>query len=90
MPFSGLFVPVGFPGRFISIMVNSSFLKLFKAEAKKHGIKLIFARSYNPRGRGKIERYHKTLYLELIVLKEFHSMSHFRKELWRFDRLYNT
>lgn len=49
--------------------------KLFKAEAQKHGIKLIFGRPYHPRGRGKIERYHKTLYRELIVLKEFRSFS---------------
>jgi putative transposase len=63
--------------------------KTFKAEAQKHGIKLIFGRPYNPRGRGKIERYHKTLYQELICLKEFHSLSHFRHELWNFDQQYN-
>ena len=62
----------------------------FKAEAKKHGIKLIFGRPYHPRGRGKIESYHKTLYRELICLKEFDSLSHFRKELWRFDSMYNN
>ena len=45
--------------------------KVLKAEAQKHGIKLIFSRPYNPRGRSKIERYHKTLYQELIALKEF-------------------
>lgn len=64
--------------------------KLFKAEAKKHGIKLIFGKPYHPRGRGKIERYHKTLYQELIVLKEFRSLSHFRRELGNFDTLYNN
>jgi transposase InsO family protein len=42
--------------------------KIFKTEAQKHDIKLIFGRPYNPRGRGKIERYHKTLYQELIAL----------------------
>jgi transposase InsO family protein len=63
--------------------------KTFKAEAQKHGIKLIFGRPYNPRGRGKIERYHKTLYQELICLKEFRSLSHFRRELWNFDQQYN-
>jgi transposase InsO family protein len=36
--------------------------KTFKAEAHKHGIKLIFGRPFNPKGQGKIERYHKTLY----------------------------
>jgi transposase InsO family protein len=64
--------------------------KLFKAEAKTHGIKLIFQKPYHPRGRGKIERYHKTLYRELIVLKEFRSLSHFRRELWIIDQLYNN
>ena len=64
--------------------------KIFKTEAQKHGIKLIFGLRYNPRGRGKIERYHKTLYQELIALKDFHSLSHFKRELWNFDRQYNN
>ena len=64
--------------------------KVFKAEAQKHGIKLIFGLPYNPRGRGKIEWYHKTLYQELIALKEFHSLSHFKRELWTFDHQYNN
>jgi len=64
--------------------------KLFKQEAEKYGIKLIFGRPYNPRGRGKIERYHKVLHHELISLKEFSSLSHFRRELWKFDTKYNN
>lgn len=63
--------------------------KRFKQEATKRGIKLIYGKPYNPRGRGKIEQYHKTLYRELICLKEFTSLSHFRKELWKFDQQYN-
>lgn len=63
--------------------------KDFKAEAKKHRIKLIFGRPYHPRGRGKIEAYHKALHRELISLTEFRSLSHFRKELWKFDQKYN-
>jgi putative transposase len=63
--------------------------KGFKAEAKKYGIKLIFGRPYHPRGRGKIEAYHKVLHRELISLKQFESLRHFRKELWRFDKRYN-
>jgi transposase InsO family protein len=59
--------------------------KVFKAGVQKHGIKLIFGRPYNPRRRGKIERYHKTLYQELITLKEFRSLSHFKRELCTFD-----
>lgn len=64
--------------------------KIFKAEAKKHNIKLIFGKPHNPKGRGKIERYHKTLYQELICLKNFKSVSHFKKELWKFDHQYNN
>jgi transposase InsO family protein len=63
--------------------------KDFKKEAEKHGIKLIFGKPYHPRGRGKIEAYHKILYRELISLKEFKSLSHFKKELWKFDHQYN-
>jgi transposase InsO family protein len=63
--------------------------RIFKAEAEKHGIDLVFGRPYHPRGRGKIEAYHKVLHRELISLKVFSSLSHFRKELWKFDRIYN-
>lgn len=62
----------------------------FRKEAKKHRIKLIFGRPYHPRGRGKIERYHKILYRELIVLKWFKSLGHFRRELWKHDHKYNN
>jgi len=64
--------------------------KVFKAEMKKYGIEPIFGKPYHPRGRGKIERYHKTLYRELICTKEFTSLSEFKRELWKFDRWYNT
>ena len=71
-------------------MGNSLSQKSSKTEAQKNGIKLIFGGPYNPRGRGKIERYHKTLYQELIALKEFYSLSHFKRELWSFDHQYNN
>ena len=64
--------------------------KEFKTEANKHEIKLIFGKPHNPRGRGKIERYHKVLYQELISQVQFKSLSHFRQELWRFDQRYNN
>lgn len=63
--------------------------KAFKAEAVKYGIKLIFGRPYHPRGRGKIESYHKALYRELILLKRFTGLGHFRRELWKYDHTYN-
>jgi len=52
--------------------------KLFRQEAAKQGIKLIYGKPHNPRGRGKIENYHRALYRELICLKDFKSLSHFR------------
>jgi putative transposase len=61
--------------------------KAFKAEAQKHGIKLIFGRPYNPHGCGKNRT---VLYRELIALKEFRSLSHFRRELWNFNQRYNN
>lgn len=64
--------------------------KDFKNEAEKHHIQLIFGKPHNPRGRGKIERYHKVLYQELISRINFKSLSHFRQELWRFDQKYNN
>jgi len=64
--------------------------KDFKKEAEKYGIKLIFGKPYHPRGRGKIEAYHKALYRELISLKKFKSLSDFRKHLWKFDNQYNN
>lgn len=63
--------------------------KEFKAKARERGIKLVYGRPHNPRGRGKIESYHKVLYRELISQKHFVSLSHFRKELWKFDQRYN-
>jgi len=63
--------------------------KDFKKEAEKYGIRLIFGKPYNPRGRGKIESYHKALYRELVSAKTFRSLGHFRRELWKFDRRWN-
>jgi putative transposase len=64
--------------------------KEFKREARSHGIRLIFGRPYHPRGRGKIESYHKVLWSELISQVRFESMPHFRRELKKFDKRYNN
>ena len=63
--------------------------KEFKAELAKHHIKPIYGKPYHPRGRGKIESYHKVLYRELITQVRFTSLSHFRRELRKFDHKYN-
>lgn len=61
----------------------------FKAELAKHHIKPIYGKPYHPRGRGKIEGYHKILYRELITAVKFSSLPHFKRELRKFDKRYN-
>lgn len=61
----------------------------FKSELTKYHIKPIYGRPYHPKGRGKIESYHKILWRELITQVRFSSLSHFRKELRKFDRKFN-
>jgi putative transposase len=63
--------------------------KEFKKELAKHHIKPVYGRPYHPRGRGKIERYHSVLWQELVTQTRFSSLSHFKRELRRFDRKYN-
>ncbi|MDE1763777.1 MAG: hypothetical protein KGH88_05995 [Thaumarchaeota archaeon] len=40
-------------------------------------------------GKGKIECYHRILYRDLITQVRFSSLSHFKRELGKFDRRYN-
>jgi len=61
----------------------------FKAELARYHIKPIYGRPYHPRGRGKIESYHKVLWRELITQVRFSSLDHFKVELKKFDRRYN-
>jgi putative transposase len=63
--------------------------KEFKAELAKYHIRPIFGKPYHPRGRGKIEGYHKALWNELISQVRFSSLNHFKRELSKFDRRYN-
>ena len=62
----------------------------FRKELVRLHIKPVYGRPYHPRGRGKIESYHKVLYRELISQVRFTSLSHFRRKLRQFDRQYNT
>lgn len=61
----------------------------FKKELARFHIHPIYGKPYHPKGRGKIESYHKVLYRELISQVRFTSLSHCRKELRKFDRRYN-
>jgi len=63
--------------------------KDFKAELKRYHIRPIYGRPYHPRGRGKIESYHRIIWRELITAIRFDSLTHFKRELWKFDRRYN-
>jgi transposase InsO family protein len=63
--------------------------KLFRQFCESRGIKVIYGRPYNPRGRGKLERFHRTLYEELISRLNSNFMSRFKKQLWSFRRKYN-
>ena len=61
----------------------------FKRFCAKQGIRIIYGRPYNPRGRGKLERFHETMFQELISQVRFRSLGHFRRELWWYRRRYN-
>ena len=61
----------------------------FKRFCAEQGIRIIYGRPYNPRGRGKLERFHETLFQELISQVRFRSLSHFRRDLWLYRRQYN-
>ena len=64
--------------------------KLFRQYCENQRIKLIFGRPYNPKGRGKLERFHKVLHDELISQIRFQLLSHFKRQLWLFRRKYNN
>jgi transposase InsO family protein len=61
----------------------------FRDFSEKKGIRVIFGRPYNPRGRGKLERFHGILTQELVGRVIFRSLSHFRRELDLWRQKYN-
>ena len=63
--------------------------KEFRHYCEVRGISVIFGRPYNPRGRGKLERFHGILTQELVGRVHFRSLGHFRRELYRWRRSYN-
>jgi putative transposase len=69
---------------------DTQFISLaFKKIAKDNSMKLIYDRPYRPRGRGKIDHYHKAMHQELIAAKTFASLSGYRSELWKSNLSYN-
>jgi putative transposase len=64
--------------------------KEFRRYCEEHGIRVIYGRPYNPRGRGKLERFHGILTQELVGRVHFRSLTHFRRELYSWRRGYNV
>lgn len=63
--------------------------KEFRTYCAARGTAVIYGRPYNPRGRGKLERFHGILTQELVGRVRFRSLSHFRRELYRWRGKYN-
>jgi transposase InsO family protein len=63
--------------------------KEFREYCGARGISVIYGRPYNPRGRGKLERFHGILTQELVGRVHFRSLSHFRRELYIWRGKYN-
>jgi transposase InsO family protein len=63
--------------------------KEFRQFCQDHHIHLIHGRPYNPRGRGKLERFHGILTQKFVGRVHFQSLGHFRRELYRWRRAYN-
>lgn len=61
----------------------------FKKFCESRRIRIIYGTPYNPRGRGKLERFHRTLHDELISRLRTDMMSHVRKQLRIFRHNYN-
>ena len=63
--------------------------KEFRTFCEEHGVRVIYVRPYNPRGRGKLERFHGILTQELVGRVRFRSLPHFREELYDYRGRYN-
>jgi putative transposase len=63
--------------------------KEFRSYCEEQGIRVIYGSPYHPQGRGKLERFHGILTQELVGRVHFHSLGHFRRELYGWRRVYN-
>lgn len=61
----------------------------FRRFCQEHHIQVIYGRPYNPRGRGKLERFHGILTQELVGRVNFRSLGDFRRHLYHWRRKYN-
>ncbi len=55
--------------------------KGFRSYCVAHAVRVIHGRPYHPRGRGKLERLHRTLSQELVGRVHFRSLSHCRRKI---------
>lgn len=55
----------------------------------KLGVELIYARPYHPQGRGKNERFHRTLNEEVLSLRRFAKLSELQRQLDAWLEIYN-
>ena len=55
----------------------------------RHDVEVIHGRPYYPQGRGKLERFHRTLKLEVLQGREFSSLRETQREFDRWRNVYN-
>jgi transposase InsO family protein len=55
----------------------------------KYGVDVIYSRPYHPQGRGKNERFHRTLKAEVFALQRFRTIGHVQKALDAWREVYN-
>jgi len=55
----------------------------------KLGIEVIFARAYHPQGRGKNERFHRTMDDEIFALHRFHTLAQVQRAFDKWREVYN-
>lgn len=56
----------------------------------RHDIGVIHGRPYHPQGRGKLERFHRTLKAELLADRQFTSFAAVQREFDPWRTMYNT
>jgi transposase InsO family protein len=55
----------------------------------KLGVELIYSRPYHPQGRGKNERFHRTLAAEVFALQRFDDLAQAQRAFDRWREIYN-
>ena len=62
----------------------------FSAWLMRHDVGVIFGRPYHPQGRGKLERFHRTLSLEALQGHQFSTLCETQVHLDRWREMYNA